>query len=1200
MDPKIFKKVLSDDPSEEEYGYWRKMLHVYLTKAEIPNDSRLEVLFVLCGMSAFSLIEDATTFDGALEILDAKFIKKKSAIMTRHRLRTHRQKDGQTIENFLSDLKSLARKCHTAALTADQHKELLIRDAFVAGILSPSIRQRLLESNDDSLEGLTKIALTMELATEDAKGLVSTGQVAPLLAATSSELTIDKTATSAAASSRFQKKKCYWCGGQIHTKNSCPAKNSTCNFCHRRGHWTNVCQSKNLDKNVPRNASLTQNNEPNHTEESSNCASLYHLATMSPSIKLIKVRINGNKTSALLDTGADRTFVTRKLLESLKISYLPSKQHKIQLADETVLKVEGKCQVELEWEERYYTVEVLVVTSLIAPIVFGIDLLQQHKAITIDFDGPREPIYVCLALKEICCPQLDLIPGVDVSTIPPITTPSRRNYQDRDFIKAEIGRMLKEDIIQESRSPWRAQSFVAKKGEKKRLVIDYSQTINKFTPLDAYPMPKIDDLVQKVASNSFFSTIDLREAYHQVALNPNDFFLTAFEACDRLFEFKRLPFGCTNAVPIFQRCMDNFIRSNSLNRTHAYLDDIIVGGRTQTEHDQNLEKFMAAAKLSNLQFNQSKCKFSRKSIEFLGHIIENGTLRPDPKRYQSLLSLPEPKTLKELNHIIGLFAYYAKWVEKCSELSMHLTRARDTIDSTGLDDEAKNAFAQLKKNLVKSSLASPDLHDNLTIETDASDYALGGVLSQKGRPVAFFSRSLSDSERRQSIIEKEAAAITECCKRWRHLIKAVPSCSVVTDQKSVSYLFNRDHASKIKNDKIARWRLDLSDLNIAISYRPGNENTAADTMSRCVALHNVHELKDIHSRLCHPGVTRLYHYCRSHNLPYSLSDIRNTIENCRVCSELKPRFFKPPKGHLIQATQPWERLSIDFIGPLSSCQGHKYILTVVDEFTRYPFAFPCKDMTTDIVIKCLLDLFAVFGSPGSVHSDRGAQFESTRFRQFLLENGVVKSRTTPYHPQGNGQCERMNGSICKGIALALKSENLEKDKWVYVLPRVLSSIRGLLCTSTNCTPHERMFKFNRSSKFGTNLPTFLTEPGNTILYKNHVRSKGDPLVNKVKLIETISPHHASVEFPDGRNTTVSTSKLAPFPNDEIIVEEQEIEDPEETISQRTVRNNDQNYNSWITRDQWRLRVQVTLSLNEIRIPVPDAKFVAPNIWLTMK
>ena len=1111
MDSKIFKKILSDEPSEDEYGYWKKMMKIYMEKAQVPDNDKREVLFVLCGQKAFSLIEDCSDFETAIIRLDKKFTKRSSAVMMRHKLRNHRQLEGHSIENFLSDLQAMAKRCPIKALTAEQHRDQLISDAFVSGLQSPSIRQRLLESSEDNLSDLVKTALTMELAIEDAKGLSQ-----------SSHITNPTLAVSASSSSS---KSCYWCGGIIHSKNKCPARNSVCRQCGRKGHWQKVCNSrkKPFNNHV---AGLQDTRAENECDSS--CASLFQLAALNNPCNLIPILVDGHATEALLDTGADKTFISADFALQNSIVFDRRNSGTVRLADNSRLKLLGSHTAEIQWDGRIYASKATIAKNLVAPVILGLDILGQHKAITMKFQGQMPPISVCLALKEIKCEPLSLAPGTDFSQIKPIVTRSRPNTKNQPFVTKEINRMLSEGVITKSRSPWRAQSFVVQRNNKQRLVIDYSSTINRFTPLDAYPTPNIEDLLVKVGANSFFSKIDLREAYHQVPLRSDEFYLTAFEANGQLYEFQRLPFGCSNAVPIFQRTIDTFISENRLRNTHAYLDDIVICGKTQEEHDENLRRFEIAAKKAGLQFNPIKSTFNTQQIDFLGHLIEKGTLKPDPSRYEPLLALPNPRSIKELNHIIGLFAYYSKWIPNCSEITAPLYKNRETFEKCGLSTEAKHAIESLKTELVNACLAAPDLRTPFLVETDASGIALGGVLSQEGRPVAFFSRVLQPSERRQSVVEREACAIVDCCKRWRHLLRAAPHCTLLTDQRSVSFLFNKRNASKIKNEKLMRWRLEISDINIDISYRPGSQNTAADSLSRCVSLQS-DTLKDIHDRLCHPGITRMMHYCRSHNLPYSLSEIRQMIGACSVCAELKPKFHRPPKSSLIRATCPWERLSIDFIGPLSDCQGHRYILTVVDEYSRFPFAFPCKDISTQTLISELCGLFTLFGCPRAIHSDRGAQFESAAFRKFLLDNGIVKTRTSPYRPAANGQCERFNGIICKAVSLALRSKNLPKTKWIDVLPLALSSIRGLLCTAINCTPHERLFKFSRGSKFGCDIPDFLLLPGSTVLHRLHVRGKGDPLTEKVQLLETLSPHFARVEYPSGRTTTVSTSNLAPFP-----------------------------------------------------------------------
>ena len=160
-------------------------------------------------------------------------------------------------------------------------------------------------------------------------------------------------------------------------------------------------------------------------------------------------------------------------------------------------------------------------------------------------------------------------------------------------------------------------------------------------------------------------------------------------------------------------------------------------------------------------------------------------------------------------------------------------------------------------------------------------------------------------------------------------------------------------------------------------------------------------------------------FVRSRNLPYSIDDVRKTISSCQSCAEIKPNFFKPPHVPLIKATQPFERLSIDFKGPLPSVSSNRYLFTVVDEYSRFPFAFACQDTSTSTVIKCLTQIFTLFGMPFCIHSDRGASFMFEEFRNFLHSKGINPSRTTPYNPQGNGQVERTNGTIWRTISLSL-------------------------------------------------------------------------------------------------------------------------------------------------------------------------------------
>ena len=251
---------------------------------------------------------------------------------------------------------------------------------------------------------------------------------------------------------------------------------------------------------------------------------------------------------------------------------------------------------------------------------------------------------------------------------------------------------------------------------------------------------------------------------------------------------------------------------------------------------------------------------------------------------------------------------------------------------------------------------------------------------------------------------------------------------------------------------------------------------------------------------------------------------------CTTCAKIKPRFHNPGDTPLVRATAPFQRLSIDFKGPLPlSPSSHRYLLTIVDEYSRFPFAFPCRDISSRCVITCLTELFSIFGLPSFIHSDRGASFMSQDVKMFLQKLGIASSRTTPYNPRGNSQCERYNGIIWSTVSLALESRGFPVSYWPQVLPDALNAIRSLLCTATNSTPHERMFSFQRRSVSGCSLPSWLLQPGEVLLKRFGRNSKYEPCVDVVKLLEA-TPNYAHIKFPDGREDTVALRNLAPYPS----------------------------------------------------------------------
>ena len=1111
---------------ESQWLHWFRTFEAFLNKSEIPDSDKLDTLINHISSNVYQYISDCNDYTSAVSALKNVYIKPVNKLFARYKLASRRQQGHESLEQFLQSLKLMSKECSFTALTKDARSQEAILDAFVAGISSSTIRQRLLENDHLTLDSAVQQALSLDLAQRNA-GIYSGSSIVAAVNNTatyssqneqeSGPDTIYETSQNLA----YTKSKCFFCGRQSHHRSKCPAREAVCRKCSKVGHFAGVCRSSIKRPTTTASMDCSPQDLPSGLSATNS-----FLAAMDKSPKQITcAKVNGVTVGVMVDSGSSGSFFKLSRARAIGLPIYPSCEEITMAASNLSSTTAGHTSINVELDgHRYENYTVNLLPNLCTDLILGRDFMNEHQSVEFHCSGSLPKLSLCAFSQMKIKP-----PSVFANLLPdckPIRVPSRRyNDNDKQFISVEVKRLLQEGIIEKSSSPWRAQVLVAGGGaHKRRLVIDYSQTINRFTLLDAYPLPNINDLVQELAQNNFFSKVDLRSAYHQIPLRRDERQFTAFEADGELFQFVVLPFGLTNAVAVFQREMKNFVRRNNLQKVYIYLDDIIIGGETMEEHNSNLESFLTAAALENMTLNQEKCKYGFTQITYLGHCISSGQIQPDPERLRPLRDMPVPNDPKSLRRCLGLFSYYAKWVASYSDKISSLLSAT----TFPLTETQQKSFKSIIQDICSAAIAPIDTSVPFEVETDASDVAVAATLSQCGRPVAFFSRTLHASEKKHPAIEKEALAIVEAVRHWRHYL-APKRFVITTDQRAVSFMFDLRHGSRIKNDKVARWRIELSSYQYDINYRPGKENLSADALSRVCAVVSrpvqIEELKRLHEALCHPGITRLNHFVKAKNLPYSLDDVRKVCLACPACASIKPRYYNSPKFSLVQSTRPFERVSVDFMGPKTSASRNKYLFVMIDEYSRFPFAFPCPDASSDSAIKCCQQVFSTFGCPSSVHSDRAQCFKSSDFKEFMLQNGVLLTHTTPYHPTGNSQCERLNGTLWKAIKLALTSSNLPDTKWEQVLPTALHSIRSLLCVATNATPHERIFRHSRRSFNGFSLPTWLSKPG-TVLLKKYVRlCKSDPLVVPVQLLEA-NPSFSYVKFPDGRESTVSTGDLA--------------------------------------------------------------------------
>ncbi|GBP03435.1 Retrovirus-related Pol polyprotein from transposon 297 [Eumeta japonica] len=333
-------------------------------------------------------------------------------------------------------------------------------------------------------------------------------------------------------------------------------------------------------------------------------------------------------------------------------------------------------------------------------------------------------------------------------------------------VRRQITEMEEQGIIRKSCSRYASPLIVVPKkidnsGEKKyRLVVDYRK-LNEITIDDKFPLPNIDSILDKLGRAQYFTTLDLAKGYHQILIREKDREKTAFVTPHGLYEFIRMPFGLKNAPATFQRLMNETLR-DFINKTCVvYLDDILIFSTSLKEHVKAITDIFRVLEAANLKIQVDKCNFMKKETEFLGHILTKEGLKPNPNKIKVIQELELPRTEKQIKSFLGLTGYYRKFVKDYAKVAQPMTKyLRKGAKINTKDPTYIESFEKLKL-LISSHpiLKYPNFDKQFTLTTDASNYAIGAVLSQEGHPVCFASRTLNNHERNYSATDKEFLAI---------------------------------------------------------------------------------------------------------------------------------------------------------------------------------------------------------------------------------------------------------------------------------------------------------------------------------------------------------------------------------------------------------------------------------------------------------
>ncbi|XP_019859677.1 PREDICTED: uncharacterized protein K02A2.6-like [Amphimedon queenslandica] len=928
------------DAKRHSFPKYVQRIKLYFEANSIPAGKQKSVFLSALGYDTFEVLSNmvsaeelnSKSLDDLVTLLTNHFHPKASLVAERYKFGCRRQGDSETITDYVADLRRLAQRCNFKEATLDE----TLRDRFICGLAQEYIRSRLLTEPDDlKFNKAVDLATMMEEARRSAQLMQERSSTK---AAESHDVHQTNMRDTRKSITQTQEHViCYRCGG-AHFAHKCRFIKEKCRACGKIGHIARVCRSKTAGKGPAREPFKrdvrTNAIDDNATDEESEEESYPVYTLPSSKVAPIKVQIvaNGHNMEMELDTGAAVSLISESTFNRIFKGEVELKPSSVVLRSYSGHKLDVLGVIDLVITHNTQTASLpLVVVAGDGPSLLGRNWLHLLK---LDW-GAIKNIQSKSALAELIKKhtplfrsQLGKLKGatakiyVPSDAKPRFFKPRPISYALKEKVEKELERLQQEGvIIPVTFSDWATPIVpIVKPDGSVRLCGDYKVTVNAVAKLETYPLPKIEELFTALSGGTIFSKLDLSHAYQQIMVHEDSCKYTTINTSKGLFQYQRLPFGIASAPAIFQRTMETLL--HDISGVVVYIDDILVSGKDETSHLQNLDLVMERLEQAGLTLKQSKCTYAVSSVEYLGHIIDKDGLHPSPSKVEAIRSAPEPRNTTELKSFLGLLNYYSRFLPNLAIVLSPLYRLLQKKTKWSWLDIEKKAF-QKAKSLLQSSnlLVHYDGRKELVVSCDASPYGLGAVLAHKmqddlERPIAFTSRTLSPPERNYSQLEKEGLAVIYAVKKFHHYLSG-RKFTIYSDHKPLKYLFSETQQTpRMAAARIQRWALILGSYQYTIQYRQDKDKSTEKDGSVLLLLNHLSEAIVTSSQIRSwtekdPVLSQVLHSIRhgwrlndsnSNSLkPYI--DRQNELSSVDGCVLWGSRVVIPPQGRSIVLKQ---------------------------------------------------------------------------------------------------------------------------------------------------------------------------------------------------------------------------------------------------------------------------------------------------------